>query len=116
MSSPDQGALLAAVINQGFDWAKARETFRRVSDSKRATETDRKKAMKLVSDASLKLERTFMELMRVSNGQRPRSPSPPIDWSKVAGVIAKGAGALETALVHKKGPVVEVIDTEGKEV
>lgn len=113
----DQGELLAEIINLGFDWVRARNNFRRAVDSRSATEADRKKAGRLALETGNKLEKAFLDLMKASNGapaRRTRRPIP-VDWGKVAGAIAKGAGAIESALSSNR-PVVEVIDTEGKEV
>lgn len=114
MSDPVQH--LADVVNRGFDWVKARAAFRKVSDSKRATEADRKRAMKAALDAAAQLEKSLLKLMQT--GAMPvKRKSVPIDWGKVAGVISKGAGALENALnAGSKKPFVEVIDTDGHEM
>lgn len=115
----DQGALLAEIINQGFAWVQAREAFRRIDDSKRATEADRAKAVKRAFEAGNRLEKSFIELLKLSGGRAPvrrKNPTLPVDWSKVVGAIAKGAGAIENVLSAKKGPITEVIDTEGREV
>ena len=110
--------LLADVVNRGFEWVRAREDYRKVTDSKRATEDDQKKAGLAALEAAAKLERALLKLMSVSGDmpvRRKAAPSKPLDWSKLAGAIAKGAGVVEDVL-KRKGPFVEVIDTDGREV
>lgn len=113
-------SILAEVVNHGFDWVKARAEFRKVSDSKRATESDRKRATQATLAAAARLEKTLLRLMNVSgSGDLPlrKKKNPlPVDWGKVAGAISKGAGALESVLNAKNTTFVEVIDTEGREV
>ncbi len=114
----DEVSLLADVINRGFEWVKARDRYRKILDSRRSTEDDRKKAMGVALEAAAKLEKAFIRLLSVTDGQparKRRVAASPVDWGKLAGAISKGAGALEDAL-KKKGPLVEVIDTEGREV
>ena len=113
----DEVNLLAAVINKGLEWVKARDRFRRVSDSRRATEADKKKAMGAALEAADQLEKAFVRLFSATNGQvaRKKAANSSIDWGKFAGVISKGAAAFEDVL-KKKGPWVDVIDTEGQEV
>jgi hypothetical protein len=110
--------LLAEVVNRGYEWVKARNDYRKVSDSKRATEEDQKKAGLLAVDAAARLEKALIKLMSVSGDMPVRkrgTPMAPIDWGKLAGAISKGAGVVEDVL-KRKGPFVEVIDTDGREV
>jgi len=112
--------ILADVVNRGFDWVKVRAEFRRLADSKRATETEKKKAGLAAIEAAAKLEKALIKLMQASNGMPAKKRGtalPPLDWGKLAGAISKGAAVFEDVLKKKgPGPVVEVIDTEGREV
>jgi hypothetical protein len=107
--------LLAEVVNCGYAWVRARNDYRRTCDSKRATEDDQKKAGQLALKAADKLEKALIRLMAVSGEIPARKKNAPLDWGKLAGAIAKGAGVVEDVL-KRKGPFVEVIDTEGREV
>lgn len=111
--------LLADVVNRGFEWVKAREEYRRLSDSKRATESDQKRAAQGALEAAARLEKALLRLMSVS-GDKPLMRKKgktfaPVDWGKLAGAISKGAGVVEDVL-KKKGSYTQVIDTEGREV
>jgi hypothetical protein len=111
--------LLADVVNRGFEWVKARSEYRRLSDSKRASESDQKRAANAALEAAARLEKALLQLMMVS-GDKPLvrkkgKPLQSVDWGKLAGAISKGAGVVEDVL-KKKGPHVQVIDTEGHEV
>ena len=114
----DPAKLLADVVNRGFEWVKARDTYRKVCDSKSATKEAEKKAGTAALEAAAKLEKALIELRSISGGMAARkrgATSAPVDWSKLAGAIAKGAGVVEDVL-KRKGPFVDVIDTEGREV
>jgi hypothetical protein len=114
----DPSNLLADVVNRGFEWVKARSEFRRLADSRSASESDRKKSAVAALEAAARLEKALLQIMSISNGKPLRKKgkvSLPVDWGKVAGAISKGAGVVEDVL-RKKGPYVEVIDTEGREV
>lgn len=111
--------LLADVVNRGFEWVKARAEYRRLSDSKRASESDQKRSAQVALEAAARLEKALLQLMAVS-GDKPvvrknGRALAPVDWGKLAGAISKGAGVVEDVL-KKKSPYVQVIDTEGREV
>lgn len=110
---------LAEIINRGFEWVNARRAYRRILDSKSASKADLKRVQRASLEASTRLEKAFVQLMRTS-GSGPIAKTkdrtlPVIDWAKIAGVISKGAGVVEDVL-NKKNNYVHVIDTEGKEV
>jgi hypothetical protein len=116
---PDPVNLLADVVNRGFEWVKARSEYRRLSDSRSASDSDRKKSATAALEAASRLEKALVQLMSVSGDKplaRKKSKSlAPVDWGKLAGAISKGAGVVEDVL-KKKPPYVQVIDTEGREV
>lgn len=106
------------VVERARRWAKARNTLRKLMDSKSAKPEAVEKAKALYVKASDELEQVARQVEALaSKGALRRKPQKPFDWGALANAAAVAAKVVEEVVsAPPRGGVDGVIDVEWEAV